>query len=616
MAKVIDLNNRIGRVTCSLINSKLEDSSSFLYDNNVDVAKNLIKSLCSSEDRSNHVILAASMQSGKTAVMNAVCDILTLSRIDSDMGIKKFVYATGMNDVELKKQTLHRAYSQIVGANEDNVCFDLTKANKNSKFFFLKNSDLLNGKLSLKNTLLMMDEVQYGSNEKNNLTKFLVNNGIDWKDNDDLKKNNTYVISISATPFDEVISDVSKVKKIVSIKKDENYVGVSEFISADLIREAYGDEINNNSIFYYIRENYDRMMFETRGCGIIFIRTRDFLKIKLHEFVRTNFNIIELAANGSNIDYNSLYEPIEKMIARYDYLNEKGGKNRSKIKPILVLIKGAFRAGVTIPTRHKDFVYMIYDYSLNAETTAQALLGRMCGYRDASNGCWKRTYFYVNKKYADQYAEWEKDYTNRDNIPADKVSYAWVSPTYKGGKVEINSKCCMNREILLTDEEILSFHSKSQNRTSSNLCESVEPLFKEILKKYNLEEEIPYNYIGEAHISGKNNYARSSQIKRFESFAPYLEVFKIRPEKIKKFYTERGRKEFDMSDLGTKVVYLVLDAYIVYNKEEKRYIISGNKRLLVYYMEVALRTKVPNRRNMFKIHKCTDLNFGQEETKQ
>lgn len=602
MAKVVDIDGRLKRLTDKVINSNL-DSNNAIFSDKIEVAKNLLRTLASSEARTNHVILAASMQSGKTAVMNALCNIIQIGKFDIDMGIKRFIFATGMNDVQLKQQTLIRALKQLVGTNEETICFDLNKATSKSKFFFLKNSDLLKGKINLNNSLLLLDEVQYGTNENNALTRFLVKNKFDWKDTAELRKRNLYIVSVSATPFNEMVSDTKNVKKVINISKGENYIGVSEFYKNGQILDGDSNDIVNGSIFGYIDEAHARIMSETNGCGVIFIRTRDFVNIKYNTTIEERFNVLEIASNGSNIDYSLIYTSVDKMITRYKFLQENGRKH-TKIKPILVLIKGAFRAGVSIPTEHKDYVYMVYDYSKNAETTAQALLGRMCGYRDISKDNWKRTIFYVNEKLAEQYATWENDYSIKSNIPCERMKYEWVDKDYSHGATEITSKSCGNIKIPLSDKEIAMLYSKNKKVHDK---ERINSLFQDILKDRNINT-IHYDYIGETHLSGKNNYARSSQIKRFESFNDTLAVFKFRPEKIKEFLTKNnGRTELIKDDIGTKAVYLVLDANIV-EQEDNSLVISGNKELLVYYVEVANRTKVGNRKSMFKEHKCTDLN--------
>ena len=104
---------------------------------------------------------------------------------------------------------------------------------------------------------------------------------------------------------------------------------------------------------------------------------------------------------------------------------------------------------------------------------------------------------------------------------------------------------------------------------------------------------------------GKNNYAKSSQEKRFNSFSADSLVFQFRPEKIKKFVEETNRDYITKDDLGKKCISLVLDATI--NENGKEITIGGNKRLLVYYVEVGQKRRVFSRKNQYKAHKDTKI---------
>lgn len=602
-ALISDLENRLSKITCEDINRRLK-TDDVIYDNKFEVAKNVIRALASQNERCNHVILAASMQSGKTSVMNSVCNIIISCNFMKEMRIKKFIFITGMNDVKLKSQIYERAKSQILGANNNNICTDLRFATNESKIFLLKNSDLLKDNLPLHNSLIFIDETQFGTNESNKLSKFLYRNGADWKNRNDLKMNNIYIVSVSATPFNEMVSDTENVKKIINISKDENYIGISEFLQNDMLKEGSKDDITNGSIYTYIEEAYQRMSKETMGCGIIYIRTRDFDSIKNNSFIKEKFQILELCANGSNIDYSIVDEPIEKLIRRYEFLIDNNKKTH--MKPIIVLLKEAFRAGVTIPSKFKDYIYMIYDYSINPETTAQALLGRMCGYRDITNDNWKRTYFYVNLPFATQYAMWEKDYSIKNNIPCDKVTYKWIDEnTPTSGFTEIATKNVKNVSIDLTDDEIIELYNSTYNKKGRPIRDIFTNFLNKIVEKKNLEK-ITFDYICDLYIKGKNNYSKSSQIKKFESFEENTNVFKIRAEKLIGFSEmNNGRKEFNETDLGLTAIMASLDATIVKNNDN--FVIGGNKKLLIYKSELAQRTKVADRKTMFKIHKCTNL---------
>ena len=115
-------------------------------------------------------------------------------------------------------------------------------------------------------------------------------------------------------------------------------------------------------------------------------------------------------------------------------------------------------------------------------------------------------------------------------------------------------------------------------------------------------KSIEYDYIGEAVLSGKNNYKSTSQNRRFDSFTTESLVYQFRPKKIKEFIADTGRDYLTKDDLGKKAVFCVLDSEIYKNGE-----ISGNKRLLIYYVEVAQKIRTLKQRSMYKEHKDTSL---------
>ena len=90
-----------------------------------------------------------------------------------------------------------------------------------------------------------------------------------------------------------------------------------------------------------------------------------------------------------------------------------------KGKPLMVLVKGAFRAGITVPEEIKRYIYMVFDHSVKADTTAQALMGRLCGYTSKVN---KNTNVYVNAKYAKMYSACENDFQNREIVPCSSTT--------------------------------------------------------------------------------------------------------------------------------------------------------------------------------------------------
>ena len=585
----------------------------YLFDSQINTAKDVVANLARKTTRRNHVILAAKMQSGKTGVCNAVVNIISQTSLHRYLAIDKYMFITGMNDCGLKSQTLKRVEEQIIGANKDNIYSGL-RSKKNlspNHYFVMKNSDLLKYEGDINNSIIFIDEAHYGSNDKNILSKFLYAQGINWKDTNDLIKRNIYIVSVSATPFDEIVSDTKEVKSIIELQPSKEYIGVSEFLKNGQVMDAEKNDIEEDGeIFDYINDAHQRMV-DDGVAGIIFIRTRKFNVIKSDPYIMKDFDIYEMYSSGSNIEYGLFNEMAKDLINKNEYNKRVDSMKPSKaligsvpkmyVKPLIVLIKGAFRAGITLDPRIKDYIYMVYDFSLKADTTAQALLGRLCGYRSKRTGV-KNTYIYVNKKFADMYSAWEKDFQNRQIVPCSKTTYQWLPNDVKNPMAQIGTKSRGNIAIDLSDKEIREIYqygSQLKNRVAY-----MKLALPNILKKHGIN--LKYDYIGEAALSGKNNYAKASQVRRFESFTEDSLVYQFRPYKIKDFVLETNRDYLTDDDLGKSAVYVVLDATI----EDNGLKIGGNKRLLIYNTEVGHKIQIPNTRSLYKVHKDTDLSVA------
>lgn len=582
----------------------------YLFDSQINTAKSIVESLVKQTTRRNHVILAAKMQSGKTGVCNATVNIISQTPIQRYLGIDKFMFITGMNDCGLKAQTLKRVEEQVIGANKDNIYSGL-RSKKNlspNHYFVMKNSDLLKYEGDIDNSIIFIDEAHYGSNDKNILSKFLYQNKINWKDTNDLIKRNIYIVSVSATPFDEIVSDTKEVKNIIELKPSKEYVGVTELLDNGQIFEAEKDDIEEDGqIFEYIGDAYQRM-HDDGVAGVVIIRTRHFEVIKSDSFVSNVFDIHEMYSSGSNIEYDKFNEMAKELIAKNEYNKRadkikassaiSGGVPRMYVKPILVLIKGAFRAGITLDAKLKDYIYMLYDYSLKADTTAQALLGRLCGYR-SKKSLVPNTYIYVNKKFADMYSVWENDFQNRKVVPCSKTTFEWIPNNVSNPLAQIGTKSRGNIAIDLSDNEIREIYQYGAQ--VKNRVGYMKMALPTILKRHKVK--LDYDYIGEAVISGKNNYTKASQIKRFESFTDDSLVYQFRPYKIKDFVADTNRDYLTDDDLGKSAVFVVLDATI----EDNGLKIGGNKRLLIYNVSVGHKVIIPNVKSLYRPCKDTDL---------
>lgn len=584
---------------------KTEDvfSKKYIHNNQIDAGKEIIKSFTAHlypEDehdaRNNHVVLVAKMQSGKTGTCNATINILEVTKLSSYFNIEKYLYITGMNDNGLHKQTVDRLLSdeegQVIGATIDNVCNgDKEIIDKdNAKYFVQKNSDLRRNKIKLSNCLIFIDESHFGSNKTNVLTKFLEENGVDWKNTKTLKDKHIYIVSVSATPFDEIISDIADCKTIVELKTSEGYIGVSEYSENDCILSANKTDFkidkktNKKPIINYIEKIYDKIKVNENK-GVLFIRTRD-VEIRNNEFIKNNFKIVELdTRKGGSIDYKLVYGYIQSMI------DATIGSETNK--PIIFFVKGAYRAGITLNDNHKDYVFMVYDNSSKPEATAQGLLGRMCGYRRSNDG-FKKTIFYVNKQQAEEYAEWEDNFKVKNNVPLTK-KWVWVENDYNGHEVKITTKCNGNFEIQLTDEEVLRFanaflnNDVMNNQFSENELRLLKPEFK-------------FDYFGESYINSKDKYSQSVLDKWFNPFESGDDKY------ILTYRNRRGYLTND--DLGKIICHLMLDAEydtidIDGNKIPTN--IRGNKKLLVYHGILSKQAKIKNINTLIKEHKKTKI---------
>lgn len=591
---------------------KVTDSSSsaYVYDAQIQAAKEVVSELACNKTRSNHVILVAKMQSGKTGTCNTIANIIMSTSLHRQMAIRKVLYITGMNDCGLAFQTYSRVLEQVKDASESNT-FDGTKLSKdveNPKYFVLKNSNLKKFEGDINGSLIFIDEAHFGSKERNVLTKFMLSKGIDWKNKNSLIANNVYIVSVSATPFEEIISDTVDCKPMIELRTDESYVGVSEYIQKGLVHSATKDDITTGAIFQYIQDAYERME-ENSEKGIVIIRTRNFEPFYEEHPIMKKFDIHQMYASGSHIEYDKFNEIMSSMMEKNNHNNRlyyratrdsRVTAAPTEVKPLLVLIKGAFRAGITLNPKVKDLIYMVYDFSAGADTTAQALLGRMCGYRDLEHSVFN-THFYLNSTFAQMYADWENDFQNKELVPCSKTKWVWVDNSYEGLETKLGTKPCGNFAINLTAEDVrYIYQTCSVSKQQSRITERIIPT---ILRKYH--KSIPYDYFIEAYMSGKNRYAKSTQEKRFDAFSEDSLVFQFAPDKMKKFISDTGRKSLTREDIGKKAIGVVFD--ITVDVVNGKLILGGNKRLLIYYVEVGQKKRVANHNTQYQVHKDTAL---------
>lgn len=386
--------------------------------------------------RKNHVILHAPTQSGKTTVMTLLYNIvnecesyLTLKQF---LGIKKVIYLTGDNQCELSEQTMTRFREQCklpmppIRLSGNNPCSveefptlvkEWSSCGK-TPFIMVKNGDCKKFRekvkdFTLNNTLIMVDESHYGTKDINSqLNKLFHEFGKDFSgDPKKLSKTNTYILSVSATPYNEEFADRVNtngdlLKGIVHYKPGKGYIGFSTMYKAGMIIGLRGNsDVTDKSAFISFlkeqREKMDKIYDETNGQRHAVIMRMQGKKTLLTELgkqelskiaAKYGFKLMLVDCKNTskrNIDYDNAYNEIE-------YSQFPTGKN------ILIVVKQGFSYGISIPDNVKPLISTIYDYrpsfsNSTTDSTEQGLLGRMTGYHP--NGLSKYLKIYISEEH-------------------------------------------------------------------------------------------------------------------------------------------------------------------------------------------------------------------------
>lgn len=383
-------------------------------------------------------------------------------------------------------------------------------------------------------------------------------------------------------------------KESIIYKTSDKYIGCSEYLENDCIYNASKkdfkhDKENQIPIVEYIKNAYEKIQLNDNK-GVIFIRTRDSKIIDDDKFIKKHFKIEQLNAKDGKIGYKGVGDLIQSML--------DAAIGTITNKPIIFFIKGAYRAGITLEKEYKDYIYLVYDDSSKAEATAQGLLGRMCGYRTGDK--YLNTIFYINKQHAEDYAEWESDFTSKGNIPTTSTPI-WVDASdTNNSDISIKTKGNVNFDIILDDDEVKRFVIASLNKDVSNIEFAKNEL--RILKP-----DFKFDYLGEAYISGKNRLSESVITKWFNDFEYNDNCPSFRPSKSKDFkQVNSGRDKLVIADVGTIICHVMLDADVYLDADKNILKIEGNKRLLVYHGILAKQRKIKNTKSLIKEHKITE----------
>ncbi len=350
------------------------------HNEHFDAAIEILDIMASKEPHTNHIILDAPTQSGKTSVMEMVYRVLNFEQINKFYGIEQVIYMTadnGSGEGSLKFQTIDR-FKNHWKNYVHSIPID-----------FLKRSDFDKFNHVMDNTLIMVDESQYGWREVYSKgQRILQVNGINFCSVEELQKRNTYILSVSATTQNERYGDSElKLKPIVRLKTGKGYLGFEDFFNSGIVKSVKKEDFIDNyeKLNNFLEKQYKRLNAiykKTNVAKCVILRLVDNKRKGFLTDSEEFSNIVE--ANGfthkliisrdSKIDYVSLQSNIYYNCNNF---NENGKKF------YLVVIKYAFSYGITIDTKVKKLIGTCYDVrkdTNSTEATEQGLMGRMSGY--------------------------------------------------------------------------------------------------------------------------------------------------------------------------------------------------------------------------------------------
>ena len=323
------------------------------------------------------VILLAQMQSGKTETYLFVCCELLRDRLVENAAI-----FSGNRETELKDQLekeleiyskffkKYKKYMKLVlGMEEEERDSFLESLNLKSKeekrIRVVWGPELTKYTGPTEKTLFIWEEAHYAQSKNQSPDKFLEKVGISADGNEEiLSEKLNYVVSVSATPFSEIITNarLNQPKRIVYMVPGDNYVSVK-----------------------WLRDNGKIIPFTdlTRTLTGALNTPCETPKYAIARVSDKNVDDVKATAREhgwDTVEYDSLVENPDKKKGKDVW----GGMNKAPSKNTLVLIRGMCRMGKNLKKKHILFV-METSKKSNTDTVLQSLLGRVCGYPEGSD---------------------------------------------------------------------------------------------------------------------------------------------------------------------------------------------------------------------------------------
>jgi hypothetical protein len=326
------------------------------------------------EQRRRWIILTAQMQSGKTTTYYLTATVMLMKRL-----VDKVIIFSGNNENELKNQInedknklidylICNPTSLATFGNDMNI-YELTHYIRENLIVLWGGNDMkkYEGHRSTDRVLYIWDESHAAQDKINMPAKFLKDVGINacgYQDN--LEENDSYMLSVSATPFSEISNNKheEQTKSIINLEVDDNlYHGIKKMIEKRLIKSYRYEDWNEHltsTLNHHKRQEPKYAL----------IRLRENRTISTDELVRI--------ITDAGWTYKTFDSSKESDVKKMTELKKQPKKHT------VIIMKGKCRMGKVVP---KEFIAFCMETSKksNTDVILQGLLGRMCGYPKSGN---------------------------------------------------------------------------------------------------------------------------------------------------------------------------------------------------------------------------------------
>jgi len=517
---VID-NNRVKDLYNDLIIRKRRSDDTqdnwYVYDSQIDVAKEIIYNFYSKQTR--YCLLLAEMQSGKSGTFFSVPYIISRNetllkhlKIDITNNQINVYLLTGLNEIELIKQL----ETDITGFTGMDISKNILHNSEMSKFLSKSketwSEDDLNviNKMS-KNSLILIDESHYGSDKNqilgNFLTKIL---NINAKGDELLEKNNIYMVSISATPMAELLSNL-ETKKNVRLKTSDGYYGICDMFEQNKIFPSF-DLKTDDSVDRFIDT-----ILQINKNGYVLVRCNEKLKANIKK---------RLSDRSVNIETEDYDQYNKSRILDNMGINDLLQKVINK--PKIIFLKGLLRAGKRVDTEN---VIMVHDTAESkTDTTVQSLLGRCCGY-----GKNKDIQIYCDYKAAVDYRDWVASDFSKDFTPS-------KAKNILGGKNNLATTTYIDSIIFDIKNNLPVLDIVAKGRRNRKEKEELLLLFNNETINSIIKGKIPFEIATLQTVSSKTK--ESNYLKNYAN-----------PKQTKKYFGDWHVKEDDLGKIVIAIFY-------------------------------------------------------------